>query len=266
MIKRFLPYIGPLIGITGVSLALYFHAQSVQERMPLYYVGPRATIVDSSIATPSPIQVLYKGHPVGNASVVTTIVYFWNGGKLPIRGEDVLEPVSIDLAYSEILEARILHVSRPVTKFGIQPVADSSKNALPVSFGILEKYDGGAVQIIYAGKPDAPITVHGTIVGAGTPRLLAVGHQRTPEEALQKLNRTNHFVDLLSYATTLAFIFFLVVALLKRPKPEEQHPAARRRRLQIFGIAALCIMYLGMDVIIYLDAHRPEVPDTVVGR
>ena len=102
MIRRFLPYVGPLIGLTGLSLALYFHAQSVQERTPLYYVGPRATIVDSSIATPSPLQVLYKGHPVGDANVVATVVYFWNGGKLPIKAEDVLEPLSIDLGSSEI--------------------------------------------------------------------------------------------------------------------------------------------------------------------
>jgi hypothetical protein len=93
-----------LIGITGISLALYFHAKSIQERTPLYYVGPRSTIVDSSIATPSPLQVLYKGRPVGNANVVATVVYLWNGGTLPIRAEDVLEPLSIRLESSEILE------------------------------------------------------------------------------------------------------------------------------------------------------------------
>jgi hypothetical protein len=95
MFKRILPYIGPLIGLTGVSLALYFHAQSVQDRKPLYYVGPRAVIVDSAVATPSPLQVLYQGHPVGNKNVVEVVLYFWNGGKLPIRKEDVLEPVAI---------------------------------------------------------------------------------------------------------------------------------------------------------------------------
>jgi hypothetical protein len=261
MIKRFLPYIGPLIGITGISLALYFHSQAVQERAPLYYVGLRSTIMDSSIATPSPLQVLYKGHPVGNANVVAAVVYFWNGGKMPIRAEDVLEPLSIELESSEILEARVLHVSRSVTKFEILPVAESSKNVLPVSFSILEKYDGGAVQIIYAGKSDATIRVHGTIVGAGMPRLFSEGRRvQSPEEARHKLEKAPLFLAVLG---TAASILVLVALLWLRPKSVE-YRSTNTKQLVVVGICLL--LYLAVGSFIYFDTHRPEVPYSLVGK
>src|SRR5437879_13291833 len=96
--KRFLPYVGPLIGLTGVTLALDFHAQTVQERVPTFYVTQRAVIVDASGPTSSELQVLYRNRRVG-AGVTAVTVYVWNDAKLPRRAADVLgDSVTIKLA------------------------------------------------------------------------------------------------------------------------------------------------------------------------
>jgi hypothetical protein len=173
-VKKVLEYaIGPLIGLTGISLALYFHFESMQERAPTYYVSPeRIRIVDRGTA-PTDLQVLYRGKPVNTTSVVAIIVYIWNDGRLPIRSNDILEPLTITLpAKSEILEVRILKESRNVVKFTKGPVVEGAKNSLPIAFDILEQFDGAAIQLTYAGELSSPVSLTGTIVGAGTPKLL----------------------------------------------------------------------------------------------
>jgi hypothetical protein len=166
---RFMDYLGIFFGITtvvGFVLAFYWHAQSVQERDPTYYVSQQRTrILDTSIPAPSQLQVLYKGKDL-NANISAVIVYVWNDGKLAIKAEDVLEPLRIQLAPgSGILDTRLLRVSRAVTRFAKGEVSDAAKNSLPISFSILERGDGAALQIIYTGNPDAAVSLQGTILG-----------------------------------------------------------------------------------------------------
>lgn len=115
-LPRFVDYSLRFIAPVSLGLAVYYHYQSVQERAPTYYIGPaRARIVDTSIPAPPQLQILYKGKDL-NANVSAAIVYFWNDGKLPIKAEDVLEPVKVELEPGcEILDSRILKMSRSVT-------------------------------------------------------------------------------------------------------------------------------------------------------
>ncbi len=99
------------------------------------------------------------------------ILYFWNDGKMPIRSDDVLDPVRVSLEPGcEIIDARILKIGRPVTGIAKGDVIGTATNELPITFKILEHNDGAAVQIIYTGNPDAQTSLTGTIVGAGSPR------------------------------------------------------------------------------------------------
>lgn len=171
-LPRFVDYSLRFIAPISLGLAVYYHYQSVQERVPTFYSDPttRTKIVDTSIPAPPELQVLYKGKAL-NANVSAAIVYFWNAGKLPIKAEDVLEPLKIELDPAcEIIDARILKVSRSVTKFAKGDVPETAKNSLPLSFSILERNDGAKLQIIYTGKPDARVTLKGTILGAPQPR------------------------------------------------------------------------------------------------
>ena len=117
-LPRFVDYSLRFIAPISLGLAIYYHYQSVQERVPTFYVSPtRARIVDTSVPAPPQLQVLYKAKDL-NANVSATVVYFWNDGKLPIKAEDVLEPLKIELDPAcEIIDARILKISRPIFSF-----------------------------------------------------------------------------------------------------------------------------------------------------
>lgn len=227
-LRRFLDYLGVVFGLTtvvGFGLAWYWHAQSVQERAPTYQVSPqRVRLVDTSIPVPSQLQVLYKGKDL-NKNVTALTLYLWNDGKLPIKAEDVLEPLEVRLEPgSEILDGRILKAWRPVTKFTMGEILDSKKNSLPLSFAILEKGDGAALQIIYTGKPDAAVSVLGTITGVGEPRKADTSQvklARTQGEAIRESRKTTHYLEGISIA--LAILAGLSLLYLRRLPPD--HPA-----------------------------------------
>jgi hypothetical protein len=80
-LRLILDYLSVFFGVTtvvGFVLAFYWHAQSAQERTPMYYVGPqRARLVDTSVQVPSQLQVLYRGKDLSrNVNALT--LYLWN--------------------------------------------------------------------------------------------------------------------------------------------------------------------------------------------
>lgn len=267
--RRFLDYLGVVFGLTtvvGFVLAYYWHAQSVLERTPTYQVSPqRVRLVDTSVPVPSQLQVLYRGKDL-NKNVTALTLYLWNDGKLPIKAEDVLQPLEVQLdPDSEILDARILRVSRPVTKFAKGEVLESKKNSLPLSLAILEKGDGAALQIIYTGKPDAAVSVLGTIIGAGEPRKAKISDV--------KLARTRHEVRAeqtkISYAamafgmvsTTAAGL--LLFSLRRRPTDDP-----RRRSIEpLWTILAASAVTLVLGIVLLGLARYSDtspVPSTIL--
>jgi hypothetical protein len=220
-LRRFLDYLGVFFGLTtvvGFGLAWYWHAQSVQERAPTYQVSSqRVKLVDTAVPVPSQLQVLYRGKDL-NKNVTALTLYLWNDGKLPIKAEDILQPLEVRLdPDSEILDARILRVSRSVTRFAKGEILESKKNSLPLSFAILEKGDGAALQIIYTGKPDAVVSVLGTVVGAGEPRKAEISEvklARTQEEGIRQARRA--YKAIVAVGTGLAIVASLSVFFLRR--------------------------------------------------
>ena len=159
-----------LITAASLVLAYYWHGQSVEKRIPMYHRQLGTTLVSKSVPAPSELRVLYKGKEL-DSEVSAVVVYIWNAGKLPIKAEDVLEPLTIELEPKcEILESRILKVSRPVTKFSTGDVKANAQNRLPLSFSILEQNDGAAIQVVYTGGFFTNAIVKGTVLGAGEPR------------------------------------------------------------------------------------------------
>jgi hypothetical protein len=204
LFKRLLEITSVAVGVIGLALAFYWHAQSVQQRVPTYYVSPeRTTIVDTSVPAPSQLQILYKGKNI-NQNVSAVIVYLWNDGKLPIRADDVLEPIRIQLSPGcEILDVRILKASRAVTKLGIGEVSEKEKNSFPVTFSILEQSDGAALQIIYTGTTQAEVSIGGTIVGAREPHVLSVGSDRFKSRTRKDRVRSERRVAYLGISVAL---------------------------------------------------------------
>src|SRR2546427_3066211 len=162
---RALSISGILIGLTGVIAAYYFYRQSVQERIPTFLIDPvRATIIDSSGPKLSDLSVLYRGKTVGDRSVTAVRVYFWNAGRMPIRKSDVLKPIECIFSDgAEVLDYRLLRSSRNITGIRLSPGLGSPNDRLAIDFDILEKDDGGAIQVIYAGPQGAAIHFDGVL-------------------------------------------------------------------------------------------------------
>jgi hypothetical protein len=264
-VKRLLPFLSLLIGIVGVCLALYFYSETRQQRDPVYYIGERATIIDASAKALSPIQVLYNGRLVTSTNVMAAVVYLWNDGKVPIRPDDVLEPLAIELGPSaEILESRVLHSSRPVVRFASNS-SDAEKSSIPLSFFILEKNDGAAIQIIYAGKPDTPITMKGIVVGAGNPRLLSkanLASTRTPEVPFWL--RPEEYV-IPAFIPAFILLIYIVLVWASTEITDNEKRQRRQKGLRETGIVALLICLPVIAGLIYTRASSlPEVPQAIV--
>lgn len=264
--KKYLPYVGPLIGLAGVSLALYFHAQSIQERVPTFYVGPqRAVIVDARGPAPSDLEVLYRKRPVGSTVIAVTI-YVWNDGKLPIRAADILgDPIGVALpAGAEILEGRVLKASRGVCRFVLGQVNEQARNSIPITFDILEHGDGAAIQLIYTGTPEAEVIVTGTIVGAGSPRLL---RQRdtgfTTTLSPRKRRRVGKGLGWTALAMGLAVLVYAITRIVKlRAAP----PYAPWRIALVIAMVLSGVLYAAMGGFLIYTAHisaYPGVPLTI---
>lgn len=257
----FFDYLTILFGIVTVvslGLAYYWHAQSVQERAPTYFVSPERTrIVDTSVPAPPQLQVLFNGKDL-NANVNALTVYLWNDGKQPIKAEDVLEPLLIRLDPGcEILSARMVTVSRPVTKFSAGQVSQSTKNELPLSFKILEQGDGASIQLIYAGKADATVTIAGTVVGVRKFSEL-LGRKRVTVHEQPTERRFLYFTWAITCAGT---VIFIARAWQRRRKRETQ----RFEATDLIYVAGAA-MYIVMALIFtheYRQTFQPGVPPTI---
>jgi hypothetical protein len=184
--------------------------------------------------------------------VSAAVVYFWNDGKLPIKTEDVLEPLKIELDPNcEIIDARILRVTRAVTRFARGEVSDKARNSLPLSFGILEHEDGGAVQIIYTGKPDTRVSATGTIVGAGSP------HQTLDRPNGDPL-RSKGVTAITSRIALLTALGFGIYFFRQRQKIVLRF-GKMRYRLAMTSILLTAIAY-GFVVVVDYRASQPVVP------
>lgn len=255
--RRFLDYLSYAINLISIPLAIYLYFLAVQERVPTYYVSPERTrIIDTTVPAPNELQVLFKGKDL-RTDVSALIVYVWNDGKLPIKAEDVLEPLAIELdSACEILDARLLKVSRPVTKFAKGDLSLTSKNVLPISFEILEQSDGAAIQIIYTGNPDAAAKMIGVVVGASQVR--AITSQRPRQKMTESSVRKRVGYTLISLlVATILFIAFLLIGRRRRRQPWDS-----RDQLYVFVI----VIYIGMGAYLTYDMyHRlePIVPKTI---
>jgi hypothetical protein len=119
----------------------------------------------------------------------------------------------------------------------------------PLSFRILERNDGGVFQIIYTGKPDARVSVTGTIVGPGSPR--EVLSQESKPIAPSRLTKTLVPLAILLTVITIAAVF-LVNPLRRRLG---KRSLLLRERIPALVMAGLNVLLL--FAVLYLDHRSP---------
>lgn len=181
--------------ILGAWVSWYFYSLSLPTRIPTFLVDPSRAV----LAGGSPdITIQYKGKPIRQRAVNVVRVYFWNAGNTDITKTDILEPLTITVSDSEILDAKTLKVSRELTFISLD-VQKDQQNTAELDFDILESNDGAALQITYAGPVNAELEFHGATKGARSPTIKVVnGFSKrilTPIE--EKLARIKDIVSVL---------------------------------------------------------------------
>jgi len=157
---------GLLVGLLGIFAAYVFYAKGRREPEPWYSIHPlKVHIVDKAQVQVQGLEIQHNGVPLSGKNITATTIFWGNRGNAPLRRSDILEPITIKFPNeSEILEARIVTVSRHLCDFVIETAQTRPREA-QVAFNIVEKYDGVKVQIIHSGNPDVLINVSGIFVG-----------------------------------------------------------------------------------------------------
>lgn len=160
---------GGAIGILGLAFSYYFFKISTSPAEPVFLIDPsRTIIVESKRFSETPLRVVRDDGSKIQGDVTSIRFYFWNNGRKSIHPSAILEPIIVTLEEKdgEVLDHKILKVSRGVVRPLIQRDTADPKRKFNISFSILEKNDGFTGQLIYVGNPNADFKIFGTIEGA----------------------------------------------------------------------------------------------------
>jgi len=187
----------------GFVVSLYFYNKSRFEREPIFFVDSvRTEILNQDMLSEPPIRVLRTTDGSEIKSDLTSLqFYFWNDGRKPIKREDILERLYLQLSdsSSEIIHHRLLKVSRPIVDFELKTQTGFGKNFLSMDFRILEEKDGITGQIFYLGDPSSELIINGTIEG---------GFIQTEREPNEILGALYFFLTMMSMTALFTFVGF----------------------------------------------------------
>lgn len=169
-LRRYLS--NPWVGFLGILLAsiniagMFIIFSLSRERRDLtYLVNPERNVVFRSGVT-SALRVLHEQREI-KKDVTAVQVEVWNAGRKPIKKEHVLAVARIvTKPAAHILEARIQKVSRDVVGLAIDD-ANANDGWISLSWRILERNDGGVIQLIFEGPPDTEVVVEAVVQEQG---------------------------------------------------------------------------------------------------
>ena len=202
--RSWLAYIGLFIGILGILFSVYTYLATRVYREPVFVVDPsRTVILHADTVSTAPIRVLKSNGEEIKSDLTTIKFFFWNNGPLAIKRDNILSDliISLDAPRGEIIDYKILKVSREINKCEISHVLGTNKK-LKINFSILEEGDGLSGQIMYEGPRDAGLKISGVI--EGVPGILTnplVEKKRFWYEYPKKLLPYSIFIAIICFVT-----------------------------------------------------------------
>ncbi|MCA1578337.1 MAG: hypothetical protein LC794_13350 [Acidobacteria bacterium] len=166
MSSGILNYIGLTLGILSILATVYFAVRYAERKEPRFISLNDRKIAVSDDA-PEEIQIFYKGEKV--EQVTSTLIWFWNEGKRPIKKEDLSrsQPLLIKLQSDEtpieILDVSVRKSSRDAIGF---KAIKNSHSSVSVEFEFLDYRDGAVVEIQHTGTRQTSVEVVGVVLGS----------------------------------------------------------------------------------------------------
>jgi hypothetical protein len=265
--KPIVGILGSIFSIIALPLSVYFYIESIQSPNLTFSRNPsKLEIVTASASKSSKFSVDYNGQPVsGDISIAQIAI--WNQGNKPIKAEDMLAPVILHTTTPgvDILEASVGKTSRKAIEFKIQTNQLQEKQ-IPVTWKILEQGDGGVIEIIYVGAPDANFDVKGEIVGQKdigiTQYSNEIGFQSPDEEfeTRRKFNKWRQYYFLpFALATFIGFVFTLF-KIVKGGNNSDSAFDSRITKGMLLLLAVSLLVMTFLSVSIYILSLYPIPP------
>ncbi|TRO66799.1 hypothetical protein [Christiangramia sabulilitoris] len=151
--RKSLNFLGLIIGIIGVLLAVYFHFSSIKEKEISYNIQNEALkIYDSDLLKENQNIAVYQSDSIKiDKTVYINTFSIWNSGDLPISKNDIRKDLIINfLGVEEILDIQVLkEIDKEVSKFNLIPIDSASYK---LNWDYFDPKDGLKFQIIYTGN------------------------------------------------------------------------------------------------------------------
>jgi hypothetical protein len=212
--------LGSIASVLGVVLAIFFYRETTHSRDLTYLVHPVRSIVVQQGVT-SELSVFLRETRI-QEDVTALQVAFWNAGQEPIRAEHMLSPFVIETENSRpILEAKVRRESREIVGIELDNTK-VNKGKVIVFWEILERGDGGVIQLILSGGVDVAVSASAII--EGQPEVAPVRFQgniispmKQYETSLSRVGRRVSLAMVLSAAVIFAVSLALIRQMRARP-------------------------------------------------
>lgn len=225
-----------LLMILAILLSIYLYRAGSSNRDLTYYPHPVRAIIFKSDQSPR-IEVFFEGQRI-TKDIITVQAALWNNGKLPVKHENILEGIELYTAPScPIIDAIIRKQSRDVTGVSIDKTK-FAEGRIPLDWKILEKGDGGIIQITFVGSPDTDVLIKGTIEGQ---KIISVPKPsfkvKSAQEQIRELKTMRNIAyGICIFTVGVSFVFLLVPPF---------SPLRRRRTVWIlFGFSVIYSLIL----------------------
>jgi hypothetical protein len=153
-----------IIGVVGTVYTILAWRRR-KEKLPYYDIRSDSIIRDLTSRFEH-LRVVYDGESIRDFTA--THVVFWNGGRDPIRHDDVppSNPIAVRLKEGgRILDATKLADNNPDSQFRISVTDDHS--TAKCDFEYADVGQGVVLQVLHTGKSEDYVEVKGTVIGAG---------------------------------------------------------------------------------------------------
>lgn len=213
---------------------MFFIAREVRE-LTISVNPVRTTVIKAGQS--SQFNVTYRGMELSN-DVNAVQIALWNAGKRPIKRDEILAPIWVSMTNVQVLEATVRSTSRDVTQFTLDS-SNMQLGMIGISWRILEKSDGGSIQIIYAGSPTAPISFQGIIQEQSHLNVVT-----TPSD---KLSKNSFRLMMLLIGSFILFPLWMAVRFWGAVERRGISVHYRKEAIVIFGCSgclAICLAFL----------------------
>jgi hypothetical protein len=158
-----LPWVGTILGLTGVGLAILFYYRSKRRARLACQITEFSVVGGQYARFPTELQISFAGQPVDR--VTSSRVVIWNSGNVTLNATDIVDsdPLRLEVEDGAILRASVQRVNRDVNRIELTP-SPTSPSVTKVTFDFLDQSDGIAATILHSGGRNS-LRCKGTLKG-----------------------------------------------------------------------------------------------------